>query len=293
MDDSIGLELEEHVHRSLQEDATEHDLTTQTLRNPSQTVQAELIAQEDGILAGLKLFTLTFRCMTDRIHSIENVTDLQIEKFLSDGKEFSTGQTLVNLKGPASLILPAERVALNYLQQLSGVATKTYRFVETANNYGVRIYDTRKTIPHHRELQKYAVRCGGGYNHRMTLSDAVMIKDNHKMVAGGLSSYLKNLQTNKPVILEIHNVEEIKSIRGIKSDPPDNFDIDILMLDNFSPSRARSVIEQVSLDVTFEVSGGISEKNLEPYCRTGADRLSVGALTHSFDSLDLSLRLSP
>lgn len=280
---------DEHIIKSLEEDAVASDITTQFLQETDTTVEASIIARENGILAGLDLFRRTVELTRERLQ----ITDpVQQKSSFEDGEEITTDERLVKLEGPAKVILSAERVALNYLQQLSGVATLTNDLVEVADSYGVDVCDTRKTVPHLRKLQKYAVRCGGGINHRMDLSRAVMIKDNHKKLAGGLRNYLNNLNTSSPVIVEIHEPSEMKILSDFVSSASNNFEIDIIMLDNFMPSKINEIIGNSPDHFTFEISGGISEENVETYCKTGVDRISSGALTHSFRSLDLSLNMN-
>jgi len=178
-----------------------------------------------------------------------------------------------------------------YDQQLSGVATTVRKLVDLAEPHGVEVCDTRKTVPHMRRLQKYAVRKGGATNHRMDLSETVLVKDNHKELAGGLENYLDLLTTDRSVIVEIHNMDELVILKDYRG--TEDFDIDIVMLDNFEPTDVKTVVRDLPDEWTAEVSGGITTDNIQAYCSTGVDRVSVGAITHSFDSLDLSLSITP
>jgi nicotinate-nucleotide pyrophosphorylase (carboxylating) len=286
------LELEEHVLTSLREDRADKDVTSQALPNPDTPVEAKLIARESGTICGVDLFQRVFDNLTN-LHYFSGTDSVDVDLKTEDGDSVSSDQTLATVSGPADSILAGERTALNYLQQLSGVASRTATMVEIAEPHGIDIYDTRKTIPHHRVLQKYAVHCGGGQNHRLNLSEAVMVKDTHKSIAGGLRRYLDHLSTEKPVVVEIHDPDELEQLHTISDSGTDSFDIEIIMLDNFRPEDVEQLVDRNPQSLTVEVSGGIRLDNLERYCRTGADRISVGALTHSFDSLDLSLKFLP
>lgn len=283
-------EHEEHLRGSLREDAVDRDVTTRSLPDPERPIRGEVVAREPGVLAGTQVFRWVFELLP-KIDPSLPPDEIDVLTPIDDGESVSPGDTVGELSGSARTVLSGERVALNYLQQLSGVATKTRRLVEVADPHGVDVHDTRKTVPHGRKLQKYAVRCGGGHNHRMDLSEAVMVKDNHKATAGGLRNYLENLRTDRPVIVEVHGTNELEVVDEFLG-TTDAFDIEIIMLDNFQSSEVSGVAGTVPDRVDLEISGGIDENNIERYCSSGVDRVSVGALTHSFDSLDLSLTVS-
>lgn len=273
--------LEEHVQVSLMEDIGEGDVTTDNIIGPGEEGRARVIAKENGILAGRRLFDLTFDGISNIKRNRPDGPD--VEWNVEDTDRVKTGDVVAEVEGALDLLLTGERVALNYLQQLSGIASMTARFVSIAQPHGVDVYDTRKTVPHMRRLHKYAVRCGGGKNHRLSLSESVMIKDNHKAEAGGLGAALAKIDRDVPVVVEIHDPEELSDIG--------DFDIDVIMLDNFEPNEINDVLGRVPSNVALEVSGGITIDNLESYCETGIDRVSVGRLTHSYDSLDFSVEL--
>lgn len=290
MNDLSDDYLRTHLRRTLGEDSVFQDVTTRALPQPHRSVSGEFIVRENGVLAGRRLVGLTFDMLADAPEFPDDSPAVSWTR--DDGQSLESGTTVAKIEGPASTVLSGERIALNYLQQLSGVATLTHRLVGAADPYDVSVYDTRKTAPHLRQLQKYAVRCGGGNNHRMDLSEAVMVKDNHKALAGGLEPYLENLVTTKPVVVEIHDESELGTIlegldRGVY-----DFDIEVLMLDNFTSDLIEKAVERIPASVETEVSGGIGPDNIKRYCEAGPDRVSVGALTHSFDSLDISLNLT-
>lgn len=291
----MGIELDpteydEHLLRSLREDAVNRDITTEGLPDPDQIVEAQVESRDKGVLVGVGLFERIFALLPDLSSRFTGEVPT-VQRFYQDGDEVQLDQTILELTGPAQSILAGERVALNYLQQLSGVATATRQLTDLADPHDVEVCDTRKTVPHFRPLQKYAVRQGGGINHRMDLSEAVMIKDNHKNLAGGLRNYLEVLETDRPVIVEIHDVNELPVLEDFRYS--EDFDIHIVMLDNFEPSDLKTVTLNLPEEWAAEVSGGINMENIEAYCSTGIDRVSVGAVTHSFDSLDLSLSITP
>lgn len=272
--------LREHVEASLDEDIGEGDVTTRTVVDPNRRGQGRFRVKDEGILAGVPLVEAVFDRLAERMGE-EGRTETVWR--IRDGERVEPSQVVGTIEGPARLLLTGERVALNYLQQMSGVATATDRFVQIAREHGVEVYDTRKTVPHHRRLQKYAVRCGGGRNHRLDLSEAVMIKDNHKMLSGGLLAALEQCDRTVPIVVEIHDPSELEALGG--------FDIDVIMLDNMRPNTVQELMNRVPDGVPVEVSGGIYLSNLAEYCQTGVDRVSVGALTHSSPSLDISFEL--
>lgn len=283
-------QLRSHLRRSLGEDSVFEDVTTRALPRPHRPVNAAFLSREPGVLAARTMVDLTFEMLAEAPEFPDEVPSVHWQ--VEDGDSVEAGETLARIEGPASTVLSGERIALNYLQQLSGVASLTHRLVQAASPHGVDVYDTRKTVPHLRRLQKYAVRCGGGKNHRMNLSEAVMVKDNHKALAGGLKPYLDDLETDRPVIVEIHDETELETVTSGLADGCYNFDIEVLMLDNFSPEMIQRASDRLPESVQTEVSGGIGAENILEYCKAGPDRVSVGALTHSFDSLDISLKFS-
>lgn len=281
-------DLKKHVRKSLTEDLGNGDITTSFVPNSNAPRQARILAKETGVLHGNAPAGM---CFSECHKHITNSTDgVNFTSKLNDGDQIEPRDTIATIQAPLNIILAAERVSLNYLQQLSGVATYTHDMVEASREYNVDIYDTRKTIPHFRKLQKQAVLSGGGKNHRLTLSDAVMIKDTHKKASGGLIPYLEQLKTTKPVIIEIHTLDELEKL-NMSNFKFENFDIDVIMLDNISPSDIRNYADRIPDFISLEVSGGVSSQNVDEYAQSGVDRISIGALTHSFQSIDLSLEL--
>lgn len=272
--------LEDHVREALNEDLGEGDLTTENFLTENPTVSGRFLACEAGVLAGRVLVEVTYRVLADLLSASGKV---EFDWEATDGTNVGEADCLGRLRGPAKLLLAGERVALNYLQQLSGVATLTAALVDRAAPYGAEIYDTRKTVPHHRQLQKYAVRCGGGRNHRLTLSEALIIKDNHKFLAEDPVAAMEALETDREVIVELHAPRELEWIK--------DFDIDVLMLDNMTPGEIEEILPEIPSGYQVEASGGINRGNVEAYAATGISRLSVGRLTHSFDSLDVSFEM--
>ena len=272
--------LLEHIQTSLKEDIGSGDITTEATVAAQLVGKGSLVSREEGVVAGVGLVGLIYKQLATQF---PGEPEFEFSPLKTDGEKIGENELIAEIEGPLNLLLTGERVALNYLQQLSGVATATARLVAIAAPYAVKIYDTRKTVPHLRLLQKYAVCCGGGYNHRISLADAVMIKDNHKLAAGGLKNALEKLNFDGEIVVEIHDSCELAEIA--------NFDIDVLMLDNMKPEQVKEIIPDLPAGVEIEISGGINEQNIEPYCEAGVDRVSVGSLTHSFKSLDISFGL--
>lgn len=268
------------VRLALAEDAPWGDLTSQTLLPAEARINARLVAREDGILCGEDVFTLAM-----------SLTGPIVASFLvHDGERFARNTVLAAIEGPARAVLQAERVALNFVQRLSGIATLTARYVAETLGTRARIVDTRKTTPGLRSLERYAVRCGGGYNHRFSLSDAVMAKDNHLAVltaegardlTESLRSALAELPHTTHVEVEVDRMDQIEAVLAAN--------IHTIMLDNFTTDELRAGVKQVGGRALVEASGGIKLERIREIASTGVDIISVGALTHSVRSLDLGL----
>lgn len=273
--------VERIVRSALEEDAPWGDITSQTFLPPEARVVASLVAREPGLLSGAALFTAAMQLT----HPATAVTF-----FRNDGEPFAAGELLAEVAGRAQAVLQAERVALNFLQRLSGIATLTSRFVAAVSGTKAGIVDTRKTTPGLRYFERYAVRCGGGGNHRFSLSDAVMAKDNHLAVLAGSfgSNLTEALQAARARLPHTIHVE-------VEIDRPDQIEpvlaagIDTVMLDNFSLPAMRSAVQQINGRALIEASGSVSLETVAEIARTGVDIISVGALTHSVRSLDLGL----
>lgn len=282
--DAPGLVAQEHIRAvvaaALAEDAPWGDITSEYLIPATATATARLNAREPGVLAGAAAFTEAF---------LQTAPASEVTWLLQDGDRFEAGQDLAIVTGPARAVLRAERIGLNLLQRLSGVATLTAQYVEAVAGTKARIVDTRKTTPGLRQLEKHAVRCGGGYNHRFTLSDAVMAKDNHLAIltADGTDLHvaIRDLRARLPhtVHLEVE-VDRIDQIEPVVS-----AGVDTIMLDNFTPDQLVEGVAIVAGRAVVEASGGVNLDTVAAIAATGVDVISVGALTHSARALDLGL----
>mgnify|MGYP000843882927 FL=1 len=271
--------LDNLIALALEEDLPAGDITTEAIVPASLEASAVFLAKEEGVLAGLEI---AFRVLT----AVDK--EVKLAGARQDGYQFSPGDILAQISGRASSILKAERTALNFLQRLSGIATLTRAFVEEVRGTKAVILDTRKTTPGWRELEKYAVRTGGGKNHRLSLSDMMLIKDNHIRIAGGITPALKKAKEKaRPglkIEIEATNLQEVKeALQG---------GADFIMLDNMELEEIRQAVELVSGRVPLEVSGKVNLKTVRAIALTGVDFISVGALTHSFRSADISLEFT-
>ena len=271
------------VRMALDEDAPWGDVTSQTLIPAAARVSAELVAREEGVLCGSDLFRASMSLTDAAI-----VTTFRVE----DGQSFGKGDVLATAEGSARGVLQAERVALNFVQRLSAIATLTARYVAETTGTKARIVDTRKTTPGLRLVERYAVRCGGGHNHRFSLSDAVMAKDNHLAVVGAsggasLTDALRRMREALPhtthIEVEVDRLDQIEAVLAAG--------VDTIMFDNFSTADMRTGVAQVAGRALIEASGGITLARIREIAETGVDIISVGALTHSVRALDLGLDL--
>ncbi|MCP2372417.1 nicotinate-nucleotide pyrophosphorylase (carboxylating) [Agromyces terreus] len=273
-------EIDRIVTAALDEDAPWGDLTSETLIPADATATAALVAREPGVLSGIEVFAAAFRIVDPAI---------EVERLAADGDRFAAGDVLARVHGPARGILTAERVALNLSQRMSGVATLTAQYVAAVAGTGARIVDTRKTTPGLRSLERQAVRDGGGRNHRRSLSDAIMAKDNHLAVltAGGvdLATALRSARDRMPhtahLEVEIDRLDQLDAVLAGGADT--------IMLDNFSPDDLREGVRRIDGRAVVEASGGVNLDTVAAIAATGVDVISVGALTHSARALDLGL----
>ncbi len=276
--------IDSHIRLALEEDIRDGDLTTWATVDSNLYGTMRIIAREEGIAAGVLCAKRTFQLLNPQINVKVNV---------SDGEQFRTGEVIMEIGGRVRDLLMAERTALNYLQHLSGVATLTRRFVEAVQGTKARITDTRKTIPLWRELQKWAVRLGGGVNHRYSLSDAVLIKENHIYAAGDIASavrktleYLSKIRKGVPIIVEVESIDQLKILEEFFKN------ITRVMLDNFNDVELiREAVEFVDGRVEVEVSGGITLENVREIALADVDYISIGRLTHSAKAIDFSALL--
>jgi nicotinate-nucleotide pyrophosphorylase (carboxylating) len=264
------------VELALAEDIGSGDITA-SLLDQNKIGTAKIITREDIICSGSKWVEEVFNQISSKINT----------KFhFLDGQSIIAGSTIATIKGPEALLLTGERVALNFLQTLSATATQTAEIVSLIADTNTKLLDTRKTIPLWRLAQKYAVTCGGGYNHRMGLYDEVLIKENHIVAAGSISKAVDKalkLAKNIPVVVEVENIEDLKEVL--------NLDVSRIMLDNFSIDLCRHAVSIVSKKIPLEVSGNINANNIRDYARTGVDFISVGATTKNIRAVDLSFML--
>jgi nicotinate-nucleotide pyrophosphorylase (carboxylating) len=267
---------------ALWEDIGDGDITTEFFIPNGLHALGRIVARERAIVAGGQTAAEVFR----RVNPKLNVEILQ-----PDGASLMGGETVLEVRGAASSILTAERVALNFLQRLSGIATLTHEFVQAAGKSRAKILDTRKTTPGLRALEKAAVVAGGGANHRFNLSDMVLIKDNHLAAGSGLSGFanaIQRLRQERPGIrieVEADRLEQVRSFVEIEG-------IDVILLDNMKPSEMREAVAFGKKKVKFEASGGVTLKTVRQIAATGVDYISVGALTHSARAIDFSLELT-
>ena len=268
------------VQRALDEDAPWGDVTSETLIPVAAQATAILNAREAGVFAGADVFAAAFE-LTD--------PSIEVELLIADGERFIPGQALARVTGPARGVLTAERIGLNFVQRMSGIATLTAQYVDAIAGSKARIADTRKTTPGLRAFERHAVRCGGGHNHRFSLSDAVMAKDNHLAVltAGGkdLTTELARVKSELPhtmkLEVEVDRVEQIAPVLAAG--------VDIIMLDNFDLEALREGVALIAGRAIVEASGGVNLNTVAAIAATGVDVISVGALTHSARALDLGL----
>ena len=268
---------------ALSEDIGEGDLTTDFFVSKNQQATARIVAHERATLAGTETAAEVFR----RVDSAVEITVVK-----NDGCEIDAGDSVIELRGQARSILRAERVALNFLQRLSGIATLTRKFVDAAGTDHVKILDTRKTTPGLRALEKAAVVAGGGANHRFGLFDMVLLKDNHLIVNAGFAAVAKAVQKfretrpNVRIEVEADALEQVRAFLQVDG-------IDVILLDNMKPAQIREAIALGKDKVKFEASGGVTLKNIRQIAATGVDYISIGALTHSPRAIDFSLELTP
>jgi nicotinate-nucleotide pyrophosphorylase (carboxylating) len=268
--------LRETVADALVEDlgADFADVTTDAVVAPGLCAEAEIRSGGPGVVAGLPVAEEVFRQVD---------TGVRFEPRIADGAVVEPGALLARVSGPLRGLLRSERVALNFLQQLSGVATQTRRYVDAAGS-GAAVLDTRKTVPGLRPLQRYAVLAGGGVNHRYNLADAILVKDNHVAAAGGTAAAIRLAgQSGLPVEVEVENLEQLEAALREGADA--------VLLDNMTPAEVAEAVRRSAGRTVLEVSGGVTLATIAQYAATGVDRISVGALTHSAPALDISMEV--
>lgn len=275
------IKLKKFVELALEEDVRDGDHTSLSTIDADAQGEANLLVKDQGILAGVEVAEAIF-------HFID--PDLSLEIYLKDGAYVHSGDVAFRVKGSIQSILKAERLVLNVMQRMSGIATRVVDYSERLEGTPAKVLDTRKTTPLLRFLEKEAVRIGGGANHRFGLYDMILIKDNHVDYAGGISNALKKAHAYRleknldiPIEIEVRNFEELEEVLA-------NEKVERVMFDNFSPEEVRKAVKLVGGRLVTEASGGITLETIRDYALSGVDFISVGALTHSVKSLDLSLK---
>ena len=276
----ITPDMERLIELAIMEDYSAGDATTEALKSPHIDGKATIVSDESGVLAGLDIALEVFRKMAP---------DVETERLLSDGDFLENGSRIANIQGPLGSILTTERTSLNFLRKLSGVATETSKYVDAVNGTNTTIIDTRKTTPGFRSLQKYAVRMGGGTNHRQNLGDGILIKDNHirtlALEGMSLKDVIRKAHTNASHTIKIEvEVEDIAQVEEALE-----AGAQIILLDNMPPSEMKKAVEMCKGKAITEASGGINLESVRAAAESGVDLISVGALTHSAPDLDLSL----
>jgi nicotinate-nucleotide pyrophosphorylase (carboxylating) len=278
----MGLSVEDFISFALSEDVGDGDYTSLSTVDESKFGRAEIKIKEYGILSGISLAKKIFQTVDPT---------LEIQALSIDGNEVSTGEIVMNIDGSVRSLLKAERLVLNCMQRMSGIASQTRKYVLAVAGTDAKILDTRKTTPNFRQFEKQAVLDGGGMNHRFGLFDMILIKDNHVDASGGIrnallktADYMQLTGRKFPVEIETRNLQEVEEVMstGIA---------DRIMLDNFSPHMLKKAISIIRGKIETEASGGITLENIREYALTGVQYISVGALTHSYRSLDISMKL--
>jgi nicotinate-nucleotide pyrophosphorylase (carboxylating) len=272
-------QVSEIIDRALEEDLGHGDLTSNAIFGEEATVQAFIASKDEGVLAGLPVAKMVFQKLDAKLVWIPRKRD---------GEKIGAGELVAELRADVRAVLAGERVALNFLQRLSGIATAAARFAAAVRDLPVRVLDTRKTVPGLRVLDKYAVRTGGSWNHRFGLYDGILIKDNHIRAAGSLQVAVNSTRQHVPpfmkIEVEVTNLREVNEALEAKAD--------IILLDNMSLPQMRQAVHLIAGKALVEASGGITLENVRETALTGVDFISVGALTHTVKALDLSLEVA-
>ena len=274
---TIKLNADNLIRLALQEDISSEDVSTNAVMPGARQGEVELICKQDGVLAGMDVFARVFELLDDRT---------QIYRDYQDGDFIRNGQRLAVVRGDIRVLLSGERVALNYLQRMSGIATYTHEMVKMLEGTGITLLDTRKTTPNCRIFEKYAVRVGGGHNHRYNLSDGVLLKDNHIGAAGGVANAVRMAKAYAPFVRKIEVETETLSqvAEAVEAGA------DIIMLDNMTDEQMREAVKQIGGRAQTECSGNVTKKNIARLADIGIDYVSSGAMTHSAPVLDISMK---
>lgn len=274
---TMTLNADHLLLEALQEDITSEDITTNSVMRTYQKGEVQLLCKQDGIIAGLHVFKRVFELLDDTV---------SVEFFCQDGDAVSAGQLMSIVTGDIRALLSGERVALNYLQRMSGIATYTHSIAKLLEGSKTKLLDTRKTTPNMRIFEKYAVKVGGGYNHRYNLSDGILLKDNHIGAAGSVTKAVLMAKEYAPFVrkieVEVENLDMVKEAVEAGAD--------IIMLDNMTPDMMKEAIRIINGRAETECSGNVTRENVERLLDIGVDYISSGALTHSAPILDISLK---
>lgn len=274
---TMTLQVDHLIMEALREDISSEDVTTNAVMHEAVTGEVDLICKQDGVIAGLQIFQRVFELLDK---------DTKVEFFCKDGDEVKNGQLMGKVTGDIRVLLSGERVALNYLQRMSGIATYTRQVAKLLEGSKVTLLDTRKTTPNCRVFEKYAVRVGGGCNHRYNLSDGVLLKDNHIGAAGSVTKAIQMAKAYAPFVrkieIEVETLEQVKEAVEAGAD--------IIMLDNMTPEVMKQAVELIDGRAQIECSGNITKENIQKIREIGVDFVSSGALTHSAPILDISMK---
>lgn len=277
MNDLMNFKIDPIILNALDEDITDMDVSTKILGSSETLATVELLAKQDGVLSGMAVFERVFTLLDAKI---------SIDWFKKDGQTFTDGEMLAKVHGDVETLLTAERVALNFLQRMSGIATATHNMIDQLSGSNIKLMDTRKTTPGLRILEKYSVRVGGGNNHRYNLSDMIMLKDNHINAAGGVKEAIKLAQEHSPFIkkieVETENLEMVKEAVAAGAD--------VIMLDNMNIDEMKAAIDLIGGRVIVEASGNLTSENIKNLKTLDIDYVSSGAITHSAGIVDLSMK---
>ena len=274
---TMKMQADQLIRMALQEDITSEDVSTNAVMPTATKGTVDLIAKEDGVVAGLEIYARVFTILDEKT---------EIDLHCKDGDEVKKGELMATVTGDIRVLLSGERVALNYLQRMSGIATYTRQVAKLLEGSNVTLLDTRKTTPNCRVFEKYAVRVGGGHNHRYNLSDGVLLKDNHIGAAGSVTKAVKMAKAYAPFVrkieIEVETLDQVKEAVEAGAD--------IIMLDNMTPEIMKQAVELIDGRAQTECSGNITKENIQKICEIGVDFVSSGALTHSAPILDISMK---
>jgi len=268
--------IEEHVKNALQEDIGFGDVTTESILSEDKIFEAKLTSRVEGVVCGLEVFKTVYKILSDKV---------DVKLLFKDGDAIKKGDVLATLKGPGKYLLLGERVSLNYIQRMSGIATETRKYQDAIGELPCKIVDTRKTTPNFRAFEKYSVKCGGGALHRFNLSDCAMIKDNHIQVAGGVTNAVKMVKAN---LSHAHKIElECDTLEQVKEALP--LGVDIIMLDNMSLEQMKEAVKLINHSAIVEASGNVNLSTVRQIAECGVDIISSSAIVAKAPALDLGL----